>query len=246
MKKKLIVLGAIAILLGLAGCQNSNDVNVSVVTDAPVAPTVTVAPTEEPEVTEVPLLSPEPVITEEPEVTPAFSLTVVPAPTEEPLPTEAPVVTEEPTATPEPTPTEALVATAEPKPTPTEKPEPTVTPKPTAKPKATATPKLTSKPKATATPKPTSSKVTYNSSHLNTSAKKYKFLTEELGLPGNIEDYVYYDKYMEWYSMERPSLGDDDGEAVDKILYAKGDTLASESMEQFVEVLYGHILDSCD
>ncbi len=147
--KKLIVLGALTILLGLVGCQSSNDVNVPVVTDQPATPTVTVVPTrevleptkavveptQEVEPTVVPTEEPE--VTEEHEVTPAFSLTVVPTPT------EVPVVTEEPETTP------------------TEKPEPTATatPKPIVpvaeKPKATATPKPTSKPKATATPKPT-------------------------------------------------------------------------------------------
>ncbi len=172
MKKKFIVLGAIAVLLGLVGCQSSNDANVPSMLDTPATPTVTVAPTrevweptkavveptqevveltnrvkeptQEVESTVVPTEEPE--VTEEHEVTPAFSLTVVPTPT------EVPVVTEEPETTPTEKP--ELTATATPKPIVpvAEKPKATATPKPTSKPKATATPKPTATPKLAKVP----------------------------------------------------------------------------------------------
>ena len=181
MKKSIAIFLAVTMLASvLGGC---NEMPVEIGNEAP---TVTVAPTKEVVEPTQEVLEPtkavveptqevEPTVapTEEPEVTPAFSLTVVPTPTEEPEPTEVPVPTQQPKAT-------ATVApTATPKPTATAKPKATATPKPTSKPKATAT----AVPKATATPKPTSGWGKW----VNKNAKNYKLITEELGLPGEID-----------------------------------------------------------
>ena len=232
-----VVLGVTLMASVLGGC---NEIPVEIGNEAPtvtVAPMKevvestqevepTVAPTEEPEVTEIPLISPEPVITEEPEVTPAFSLTVVPTPT------EAPVVTVEPTEEPEPTvqpteqPTVQPPATTTPKPTATAKPKATATPKPTSKPKATAT----AVPKATATPKPTSGWGKW----VNKNAKNYKLITEELGLPGEIDSkFINYDEQFGYYSVDFWTSFSENGcpkyNEVNKTLYTKTTAFAADA-----------------
>ena len=184
----------------------------------------TVAPTDEPEVTAEPVIP-----TDEPEVTPAFSLTVVPTPTEEP------VVTEEPTEEPEPT--EQPTATATPKPTATAVPKATATPKPTSKPKATATAVT----KATATPKPTSG---WGNGKVNKNAKNYKFVTEELGLPGDLDSkYVYYNEYMKWYEVIIGEPFDDTkAQKINKRIYATTNAIASNYPD--LQGIYSSLIDA--
>lgn len=226
-----VVLGVTMLASVLGGC---NEMPVEIGNEAP---TVTVAPTNEvleptKEVLEPtkavaePTQEVEPTVapTEEPEVTPAFSLTVVPTPTEEPEPTEVPVVTEELTPTEQPKATATVAPTATPKPTATAKPKATVTPKTTSKPKATAVPK------ATATPKPTSGW----GKHVNKNAKNYKLITEELGLPGEIDSkFINYDEQFGYYSVDFWTSFSENGcpkyKEVNKTLYTKTTAFAADA-----------------
>lgn len=142
MRKKILVILAVVSIIGIVGCQTTNnevanpqEATATPAVEATATPSVDVTPTAKPEPTETP------VATATPEATP----TVVPevAPTAEPTvaPTETPVPTVEPTATTTPVPTA------------TSTPVPTATATPTVAPTATPVPTATSTPTPTPTPK---------------------------------------------------------------------------------------------